>query len=42
MESAGSTSTSLIQRVKTHDEEACRRLLDLYVPLVQCSDRIQG
>ncbi len=34
LQSDGSTSASLIQRVKVHDEEACRRLLDLYVPLV--------
>lgn len=27
-------STSLIQRLKTHDAEAWQRLLDLYVPLV--------
>jgi RNA polymerase sigma-70 factor, ECF subfamily len=29
-----SASTSLIQRLKTHDTEAWQRLLDLYVPLV--------
>ena len=29
-----SASTSLIQGLKVHDEEAWQRLLDLYVPLV--------
>jgi RNA polymerase sigma-70 factor (ECF subfamily) len=32
----GTTSTSLIGRVKAHDEEACRRLVELYGPLVYC------
>jgi RNA polymerase sigma-70 factor (ECF subfamily) len=31
---SGSLSTSLIQRLKVHDQDAWRRLLDLYVPLV--------
>lgn len=32
--SSGSLSTSLIQRLKVHNQDAWRRLLDLYVPLV--------
>jgi RNA polymerase sigma-70 factor (ECF subfamily) len=34
-ESVGSTSLSLIERVKTHDQDAWRRLVRLYGPLVQ-------
>ena len=40
--SDGSTSATLIQLVKIRDEDACRRLLDLYVPSVYSWCRCSG
>jgi len=41
-QSAISTSTSLLERVKSHDQEAWRRFVDLYGPLVYWWARQSG